>query len=174
VTGPLDSFANGDFMGNRWPESSPSLGLGTFGRICANEEGGGARNATADRAGSTVVEDNARFRGGFVKHIPSIPLDPWYVPHRLALAVGAKSMGRDRPRTTGYRAVGAAVKGDRGFASMDRNRQREIASKGGKAAHQKGTAHEWTVEEAREAGRKGANLTRLRRHGSPESGQRPA
>lgn len=44
---------------------------------------------------------------------------------------------------------------DRGFASMDRHKQREIASKGGRAAHQKGTAHEWTSEEAREAGRKG-------------------
>ena len=44
---------------------------------------------------------------------------------------------------------------DRGFASMDSTKQREIASKGGKAAHQKGTAHEWTSEEAREAGRKG-------------------
>jgi general stress protein YciG len=38
---------------------------------------------------------------------------------------------------------------------MDRSKQREIASKGGKAAHQKGTAHEWTTAEAREAGRKG-------------------
>ncbi len=47
------------------------------------------------------------------------------------------------------------AKEDRGFASMDRGKQREIASKGGKAAHQKGTAHEWTSEEAREAGRKG-------------------
>ena len=44
---------------------------------------------------------------------------------------------------------------DRGFASMDRNTQREIASKGGMAAHQKGTAHKWTSEEAREAVRKG-------------------
>ena len=44
---------------------------------------------------------------------------------------------------------------DRGFASMDREKQREIASKGGRAAHQKGTAHEWTPAEAREAGRKG-------------------
>lgn len=44
---------------------------------------------------------------------------------------------------------------DRGFASMDRDKQREIASKGGRAAHQKGTAHEWTPAEAREAGRKG-------------------
>ena len=47
------------------------------------------------------------------------------------------------------------AKEDRGFASMDRSKQRDIASKGGKAAHQKGTAHEWTSEEAREAGRKG-------------------
>ena len=46
-------------------------------------------------------------------------------------------------------------KEDRGFASMDRGKQKEIASKGGKAAHQKGTAHEWTSEEARQAGRKG-------------------
>ena len=44
---------------------------------------------------------------------------------------------------------------DRGFASMDRDKQREIASKGGKAAHKKGSAHKWTSDEAREAGRKG-------------------
>ncbi|ADJ62073.1 general stress protein [Herbaspirillum seropedicae] len=44
---------------------------------------------------------------------------------------------------------------NRGFASMDENKQREIASQGGKAAHEKGTAHEFTSEEAREAGRKG-------------------
>ena len=43
----------------------------------------------------------------------------------------------------------------RGFASMDRTRQREIARLGGRAAHQRGTAHEFTREEAREAGRKG-------------------
>jgi hypothetical protein len=40
---------------------------------------------------------------------------------------------------------------------MDRDKQREIASKGGKAAHAKGRAHEWTVDEAREAGRKGGS-----------------
>lgn len=49
---------------------------------------------------------------------------------------------------------------DRGFASMDRTKQREIASKGGRAAHTKGTAHEWTSEEAREAGRKGGLASR--------------
>ena len=46
---------------------------------------------------------------------------------------------------------------------MDRAKQREIASKGGKAAHQKGTAHEWTSEEAREAGRKGGMASHRRR-----------
>jgi general stress protein YciG len=52
---------------------------------------------------------------------------------------------------------------DRGFASMDRDKQRGIASLGGKAAHQKGTAHEWTCEEAREAGRKGGMASHRRR-----------
>ena len=55
------------------------------------------------------------------------------------------------------------AKEDRGFASMDRSKQREIASKGGKAAHQKGTAHEWTSEEARDAGRKGGIASHQRR-----------
>jgi general stress protein YciG len=56
---------------------------------------------------------------------------------------------------------------------MDRNKQREIASKGGKAAHQKGTAHEWTSEEAREAGRKSGMASHRRKQqqgGSPEGG----
>lgn len=46
-------------------------------------------------------------------------------------------------------------KSRRGFASMDPARQREIASRGGRAAHEKGTAHEWSTNEARDAGRKG-------------------
>src|SRR6267142_1079065 len=62
----------------------------------------------------------------------------------------------------GWQEVSVA-KEDRGFASMDRAKQREIASKGGKAAHQKGTAHEWTSEEAREAGRKGGMASHRRR-----------
>jgi general stress protein YciG len=48
----------------------------------------------------------------------------------------------------------------RGFASMSPEKQREIASKGGRAAHAKGTAHEWTSEEARHAGRKGGMISR--------------
>ena len=62
------------------------------------------------------------------------------------------------------------AKEDRGFASMDRNKQREIASKGGKAAHQKGTAHEWTSEEAREAGRKGGMASHRRKQQQGETG----
>ncbi len=46
-------------------------------------------------------------------------------------------------------------KSKRGFAAMDPERQREIASKGGRAAHAKGTAHEWSRDEARRAGHKG-------------------
>lgn len=68
------------------------------------------------------------------------------------------------------------AKEDRGFASMDPAKQREIASKGGKAAHQKGTAHEWTSEEARDAGRKGGIASHRRRReqmgGSPGTDER--
>jgi general stress protein YciG len=54
---------------------------------------------------------------------------------------------------------------------MDRSKQRDIASKGGKAAHQKGTAHEWTSEEAREAGRKGGMASHRRRQQQTEEGR---
>ena len=57
------------------------------------------------------------------------------------------------------------TRSNRGFASMDRSKQREIASKGGKAAHAKGTAHEFDSGEAREAGRKGGvAVSRNREH----------
>jgi general stress protein YciG len=58
------------------------------------------------------------------------------------------------------RVQSAPRKERRGFASMSPEKQREIASKGGRAAHQKGTAHEWTSEEARSAGRKGGQISR--------------
>lgn len=57
------------------------------------------------------------------------------------------------------------TRSNRGFASMDREKQREIASKGGRAAHAKGTAHEFDSGEAREAGRKGGMaVSRNREH----------
>ena len=58
------------------------------------------------------------------------------------------------------RNEGVTRKERRGFASMSPEKQREIASKGGRAAHEKGTAHEWTSEEARSAGRKGGQISR--------------
>ncbi len=60
---------------------------------------------------------------------------------------------------------------DRGFASMNRATQQAIASKGGKAAHAKGTAHKWTTEEARVAGRKGGDQTRNNRLAKTEEVQ---
>lgn len=48
---------------------------------------------------------------------------------------------------------------NRGFAAMDAEKQRRIASQGGRAAHRKGTAHEFSSEEAREAGRKGGSMS---------------
>lgn len=57
----------------------------------------------------------------------------------------------------------------RGFASMDEDKQRAIASKGGKAAHEKGTAHEFSSEEAREAGRKGGEASHGGRSASSRS-----
>jgi general stress protein YciG len=64
------------------------------------------------------------------------------------------------------------AKEDRGFASMTREKQRAIASMGGQAAHRRGTAHEWTREEASAAGRKGgkalaANRERRKRLAEP-------
>jgi general stress protein YciG len=55
-----------------------------------------------------------------------------------------------------------AEKTRRGFAGMSAEKQREIASKGGKAAHAKGTAHHFTAEEARVAGRKGGQAAHAR------------
>jgi general stress protein YciG len=65
------------------------------------------------------------------------------------------STDEGRRGTTGSAGLKRSGTSNRGFASMDRERQREIASKGGRAAHAKGTAHEWTADEARVAGRKG-------------------
>jgi len=50
---------------------------------------------------------------------------------------------------------GTHRKSVRGFAAMDAEKQREIARKGGRAAHEQGVAHEWSSQEAREAGKKG-------------------
>ncbi len=63
-------------------------------------------------------------------------------------------MEQNRDRTTENQ------KSRRGFAAMSPERQREIASQGGRAAHQQGVAHRWTSAEASEAGRKGGQNSR--------------
>ena len=67
-----------------------------------------------------------------------------------------------------------AGNGRQGFASMSRDKQRAIASKGGKAAHLKGTAHEWTSEEAQAAGRKGGTVSRGGRGRLPQTPDTPS
>ncbi len=62
-------------------------------------------------------------------------------------------------------------KSNRGFASMDPSKQREIASKGGRAAHEKGTAHQFSANEAREAGKKGGGTVSQDRHHMAEIGR---
>jgi general stress protein YciG len=62
-------------------------------------------------------------------------------------------MASDKDKDKGRHGDDRGSGSKRGFASMDEDKQREIASKGGKAAHEKGTAHEFDSEEAREAGR---------------------
>ncbi|MES2263284.1 MAG: KGG domain-containing protein [Pseudomonadota bacterium] len=64
-----------------------------------------------------------------------------------------------------HKGGGQKGSGKRGFAAMNEAQQREIASKGGQAAHQKGTAHEFDSEEARRAGQKGGEaVSRNREH----------
>lgn len=55
------------------------------------------------------------------------------------------------------------AKSRRGFAAMSPERQREIASQGGRAAHQQGVAHEWNKDEARAAGKKGGQASGFKR-----------
>lgn len=63
------------------------------------------------------------------------------------------------------------VRRPRGFAAMDRAKVAEIASKGGKAAHKAGTAHQFSSEEAREAGKKGGVAPHVRRGRGPRTGE---
>ena len=93
---------------------------------------------------------------------PAPVQDPPAEPNQVPYVV----RGRQTGQTSESRIMNEAAKqpGERkerrGFASMSPEKQREIASKGGRAAHQKGTAHEWTSEEARSAGRKGGQISR--------------
>jgi general stress protein YciG len=95
---------------------------------------------------------------------PTPVQDPPAEPDRAPYVVRSHTAGRQSEKLIMNDAANARMTSERkerrGFASMTPEKQREIASKGGRAAHQKGTAHEWTSEEARSAGRKGGQISR--------------
>jgi general stress protein YciG len=94
-------------------------------------------------------------------------------PRYENLSRGASSEESEGP-TSGRKTA------NRGFAAMDPEKQKRIASEGGRAAHKQGVAHEWNRDEAREAGRKGGqivsqnrgHMSEIGRKGGQSSGQR--
>lgn len=84
----------------------------------------------------------------------------------------SKEGGARKSASTGASAQKSGTPAKRGFAAMDQNQQREIASKGGQAAHQKGTAHEFDSEEARRAGQKGGEAVSRDRNHMAEIGRK--
>jgi general stress protein YciG len=88
------------------------------------------------------------------------PAEPDPAPYVVSGRNSEGGSGQEDAMNDPEMARGPGRRERRGFASMSPDKQREIASKGGRAAHQKGTAHEWTSEEARSAGRKGGQISR--------------
>jgi general stress protein YciG len=86
------------------------------------------------------------------------------------LNVQDRGEGREQESSIETAAEGGK-KSNRGFASMDPAKQRQIASKGGRAAHEKGTAHQFSATEAREAGKKGGGTVSQDRHHMAEIGR---
>jgi len=84
----------------------------------------------------------------------------------------AQTAGNESHDTASGRPAESSGTSRRGFASMDENRQRAIASEGGRAADARGTAHEFTSDEAREAGRKGGEAVSQNRQHMAEIGRR--
>ena len=101
---------------------------------------------------------------------PAPVQDPPAEPNQAPYVVRGRPDGQfsESPTMNEAAKLPGERKERRGFASMSPEKQREIASKGGRAAHQKGTAHEWTSEEARSAGRKGGQISRGGRGRLPE------
>ena len=89
---------------------------------------------------------------------------PSAAPSLTAAASAAASAALAQPSAPIAPAVHTRTS-RRGFAAMDKTRQKEIASAGGRAAHERGNAHEFTSEEARQAGRKGGQaVSQNRQH----------
>jgi general stress protein YciG len=82
-----------------------------------------------------------------------------------------RNLGEDNQNGNQQKRSGKGTS-NRGFASMSPEKQREIASKGGRAAHQLGVAHEWSSDEARKAGRKGGEAVSQDRNHMAEIGRK--
>jgi len=115
------------------------------------------RLAQSDRLAHGVT--GAHRSGGGVGPAPASPGPP------AASKSSARSASRSRTRSK------SSAKG-RGFASMSQARQREIAREGGRAAHEQGTAHEFSSAEAREAGQRGGQRVSRDRSHMAEIGRR--
>ena len=95
-------------------------------------------------------------------------------PRYEEISRGSESSDSSRDESSGRKTS------NRGFAAMDPEKQKRIASEGGRAAHRQGVAHEWSRDEAREAGRKGGqivsqnreHMSEIGRKGGQSSGQR--
>lgn len=90
--------------------------------------------------------------------------------------VNAKERSPEPSENTALRPEGppagpVPTRKPRGFAAIDRNLVKEIARKGGKAAHAAGTAHEFTSDEARVAGKKGGQATHANRRRPADAAQ---
>lgn len=79
--------------------------------------------------------------------------------HSKAGKKGAEARNQQGGNQGGNQAGGSGGSSERGFAAMDPEEQRRIASEGGKASHESGRGHEFTSQEAREAGRKGGEAS---------------
>jgi uncharacterized protein len=103
----------------------------------------------ADNQGDRMDERSGRSAGGAVGNSGA-----------LSGSAGTNNGDRNDSGADARNTGSVSRKTPRGFAAMDPQAQRAIAAKGGRAAHQKGTAHEFTSEEARIAGRKGGEASR--------------
>lgn len=122
-----------------------------FGLGGSSGEGGGPqvmRGETEQRGEDRGGEDRERVTGGG-DQLRSGSSQPETMGRGEGMPQ-VPTVGGEQPRK----------KQRRGFAAMDPAKQREIASKGGKASHEQGTGHEWDSEAAREAGRKGGQASR--------------
>lgn len=80
--------------------------------------------------------------------------------------------GMDNQQEISSNGNSSGRKSSRGFAAMSPERQKQIASEGGRAAHKLGVAHEWNSDEARKAGKKGGQIVSQNREHMSEIGRR--